>query len=52
MFGQDRRVPLLWLERYGNLVSGVAFYFLTEDGHLDVLARQGDSDREGQDEGA
>ena len=37
VFGNDRQVPVLWLERYGNLLSGVAFYFLREDGRLDVL---------------
>jgi len=37
VFANDRQVPLLWLERYGNLLSGVAFYFLREDGRLDVL---------------
>lgn len=32
VFGNDRQVPVLWLQRYGNLASGVAFYFLTDDG--------------------
>lgn len=37
VFGSDRQVPLLWLKRYGNLVSGVDFYFLTDDGELEQL---------------
>jgi hypothetical protein len=28
VFGNDRRVPKLWLEGYGNLVDDVDFYFL------------------------
>jgi hypothetical protein len=39
VFGNDRRVPVLWLERYGNLVSSVVFYFLTDDGQLETLTR-------------
>jgi hypothetical protein len=38
VFGNDRQVPLSWLKRYGNLVSGVSFYFLTDDGDLEQLA--------------
>ncbi len=37
VFGNDRRVPSLWLERYGNLARAVAFYFLTDEGGLDLL---------------
>ena len=37
VFGNDRQVPELWLQRYGNLVSGVAFYFLGDDGVLEQL---------------
>jgi hypothetical protein len=37
VFGNDRQVPELWLQRYGNLASGVAFYFLTDDGALELL---------------
>jgi len=37
IFGNDRQVPELWLQRYGDLVSGVAFYFLTDEGELDVI---------------
>lgn len=32
VFGNDWRVPELWLERYGSLVSDVGFYFLADDG--------------------
>jgi hypothetical protein len=28
VFGNDRRVPEKWLEKYGNLVSDVEFFFL------------------------
>lgn len=28
VFGNDRRVPLEWLKRYGHLVKDVTFYFL------------------------
>ncbi len=28
VFGSDREVPAVWLERYGSLLGGVAFYFL------------------------
>ena len=45
MFGNDRRVPELWLEKYGNLVKSVDFYFLdvldveegNEEGTLEEL---------------
>jgi hypothetical protein len=37
IFGNDRQVPLLWLGRYGHLVSGVSFFFLTDDGELEQL---------------
>lgn len=41
VFGNDRQVPIMWLERYSNLVSGVTFYFLTDDGRLEELANPG-----------
>lgn len=47
VFGNDRQVPLWWLERYGNLLTGVTFYFLTADGQLEILASPGDGHREG-----
>jgi len=34
VFGNDRRVPEEWLLRYGNLVSGVKFFFLEDNGTL------------------
>ena len=38
VFGNDRRVPLMWLERYGHLASNVTFYFLSDDGALEQLS--------------
>ena len=32
VFGNDRQAPVMWLERYGNLVSGDTFFFLCNDG--------------------
>jgi hypothetical protein len=37
VFGNDRQVPELWLGRYGELVSGVDFYFLGDAGTLERL---------------
>lgn len=37
VFGNDRDVPVRWLKRYGALVSGVAFFFLTETQALEKL---------------
>jgi hypothetical protein len=37
VFGNDREVPLRWLERYGALVRSVQFFFLSDEGHLEVL---------------
>lgn len=37
VFGNDRRVPEKWLDRYGDLVNDITFYFLSNDGHLEVL---------------
>jgi hypothetical protein len=37
VFGNDQSVPTLWLERYGDLVSSVTFYFLADDGQLAEL---------------
>lgn len=34
VFGNDRRVPEQWLERYGHLVGDVSFYFLSASGDL------------------
>jgi hypothetical protein len=38
VFGNDRHLPEIWLERYGNLVYGVKFYFLSDEGELEELA--------------
>jgi hypothetical protein len=38
VFGNDRRVPVMWLERFGNLVFRVRFFFLTADGELEELS--------------
>ena len=38
VFGNERKVPELWLQRYGNLVSGVSFYFLSDEGDLERLS--------------
>jgi hypothetical protein len=40
VFGNDRHVPVVWLERYGTLASGVEFYFLGDDDRLDQLSGQ------------
>jgi hypothetical protein len=37
VFGNEREVPLRWLARYGSLVVGVTFYFLTDQGELEQL---------------
>lgn len=41
IFGNDHQVPVLWLRRYGGLVSSVDFYFLTDDGVLERLTNMG-----------
>jgi hypothetical protein len=41
VFGYDRDVPLLWLERYGHLASGVGFFYLDGDGSVEELNSQG-----------
>jgi hypothetical protein len=38
VFGNDRQVPELWLQRYGSLVSGATFYFLDDAGDLEQLS--------------
>jgi hypothetical protein len=37
VFGNDRHVPMLWLQRYGHLATSVDFFFLGDDGTLEVL---------------
>jgi hypothetical protein len=40
VFGNDREVPLRWLERYASLAGSVQFFFLSDEGHLEVLRRR------------
>jgi hypothetical protein len=35
--GNDKRVPLRWLEKYGNMVRTVSFYFITSDERVEKL---------------
>jgi hypothetical protein len=37
VFGNQREAPAKWLERFGHLVRGVEFYFLSDDGGLERL---------------
>ena len=37
VFGNQIEVPKLWLERYGNLVGDIQFYFLNDDGRITIL---------------
>lgn len=37
VFGNQRRVPEWWLEKYGHLADGVEFYFLDDVGNLERL---------------
>jgi len=37
VFGNDRNVPVRWLQRYGHLAPNVVFYFLTDAGVLENL---------------
>ena len=37
VFGNDRRVPQMWLAKYEQCVSGVNFYFLTQQGEIEQL---------------
>jgi hypothetical protein len=41
VFGNDRHTPAMWLERFGNLVFNVIFYFLSDDGELEELPNPG-----------
>ena len=42
VFGNDRRVPVEWLKRYGNLVKDVEFYFYDpkEDKLVDLMEEE------------
>ena len=37
VFGNQRRVPEWWLEKYGNLDHSVEFYFIDSKGNVDKL---------------
>ncbi len=37
VFGNDKRVPLGWLKKYGSLSTSVKFYFLGNDGKIEEL---------------
>ena len=37
VFGNQIEVPQLWLEKYGNLVSYIRFYFMDVDGKITRL---------------
>jgi hypothetical protein len=41
VFGNNRQVPVRWLERYGELASTVTFYFLSDAGDLERLGGPG-----------
>jgi len=40
VFGNDKRVPVEWLKRYGHLVEDVVFYFIHEDGTVEELSKR------------
>lgn len=37
VFGNDKTVPIRWLQKYGHLVNDVEFYFLGNEGKLEML---------------
>ena len=41
VFGNDRQVPIRWLERYGELAPTVTFYLLSDAGDLERLGVPG-----------
>lgn len=41
VFGNDREVPETWIERFGHLATGVEFYFLDDDGELELMKEEG-----------
>lgn len=45
VFGNDKEVPRMWLRKYGALLSGITFYFLTDDGDLEELPNPGGEGR-------
>ena len=38
VFGNQREVSEMWLKKYGKLVETVEFYFLSDDGKLELLS--------------
>ena len=38
VFGNDRRVPVEWLRRFGHLAGAVRFFFLSDEGLLEELS--------------
>lgn len=41
VFGNDKRVPLEWLKRYGIFNNTVSFYYLSDNGKLELLNKVG-----------
>jgi len=41
VFGNDKRVPLEWLKRYGIFNNTVSFYYLSDNGKLELLNKIG-----------
>ena len=41
VFGNQREVPCLWLEKYGDLVHNIEFYFVNQEGQIEELNRSG-----------
>ena len=37
VFGNQKRVPEWWLEKYGSLIQNVEFYFIDDKGNLERL---------------
>ena len=37
VFGNQKHVPEWWLEKYGNLVHNVEFYFIDNEGNVERL---------------
>ena len=37
VFGNDKRVPLEWIKRYGNMVKTVMFFFIDKKGKIEKL---------------
>lgn len=42
VFGNDKRVPIRWLEKYGDLFSNIDFYFIDDKGKIELLNRSED----------